>query len=138
MIRRPPRSTLFPYTTLFRSHALAVAEFVIFVEAYNLFDGHFASEKILSRIDAGDGRHHVRKVVVDALFPAWTGMRTAFALERETDGSALAFAACADAGHFVTVFVVDRIRVLVVVTTRTLNAQLEAEQVCEYQRVVLD
>src|SRR5256885_15930788 len=143
MIRRPPRSTLFPYTTLFRSlcrvddsipwddpasiaklqfsaqpgpreiavlviffvkagklsglafshlecaavtvqrnvidgatelprpmrrvlgHALAVAEFVIFVEAYNLFDGHFASEKILSRIDAGDGRHHVRKVVVE-------------------------------------------------------------------------
>src|SRR3712207_1555775 len=25
MIRRPPRSTLFPYTTLFRSHAIAVA-----------------------------------------------------------------------------------------------------------------
>src|SRR5260221_5920902 len=26
MIRRPPRSTLFPYTTLFRSHLLAKAE----------------------------------------------------------------------------------------------------------------
>src|SRR3712207_8112749 len=25
MIRRPPRSTLFPYTTLFRSHARAIA-----------------------------------------------------------------------------------------------------------------
>src|SRR2546422_5470310 len=25
MIRRPPRSTLFPYTTLFRSHRLVVA-----------------------------------------------------------------------------------------------------------------
>src|SRR5437764_11321192 len=25
MIRRPPRSTLFPYTTLFRSHALSAA-----------------------------------------------------------------------------------------------------------------
>src|SRR5437588_9457549 len=25
MIRRPPRSTLFPYTTLFRSHALELA-----------------------------------------------------------------------------------------------------------------
>src|SRR2546430_3054482 len=25
MIRRPPRSTLFPYTTLFRSHAAGVA-----------------------------------------------------------------------------------------------------------------
>src|SRR5207248_10763466 len=27
-IRRPPRSTLFPYTTLFRSHALAIIETV--------------------------------------------------------------------------------------------------------------
>src|SRR5256886_9502130 len=26
MIRRPPRSTLFPYTTLFRSHVLALVE----------------------------------------------------------------------------------------------------------------
>src|SRR3712207_8535963 len=26
MIRRPPRSTLFPYTTLFRPHALAPAD----------------------------------------------------------------------------------------------------------------
>src|SRR5258708_14714662 len=26
MIRRPPRSTLFPYTTLFRSHAVADAQ----------------------------------------------------------------------------------------------------------------
>src|SRR3712207_9352804 len=27
MIRRPPRSTLFPYTTLFRSHAAAPQQF---------------------------------------------------------------------------------------------------------------
>src|SRR3989442_14506240 len=27
MIRRPPRSTLFPYTTLFRSHSLEPSEF---------------------------------------------------------------------------------------------------------------
>src|SRR5258708_20587610 len=26
MIRRPPRSTLFPYTTLFRSHIIAIGE----------------------------------------------------------------------------------------------------------------
>src|SRR2546429_6330598 len=26
MIRRPPRSTLFPYTTLFRSHTVTVAD----------------------------------------------------------------------------------------------------------------
>src|SRR2546430_5922987 len=29
MIRRPPRSTLFPYTTLFRSRHSAVREFVL-------------------------------------------------------------------------------------------------------------
>src|SRR3989442_15412836 len=29
MIRRPPRSTLFPYTTLFRSHSRAVLELVV-------------------------------------------------------------------------------------------------------------
>src|SRR3712207_8561212 len=28
MIRRPPRSTLFPYTTLFRSHAVEAADAV--------------------------------------------------------------------------------------------------------------
>src|SRR5260370_41321295 len=28
MIRRPPRSTLFPYTTLFRSHLAAFCDFV--------------------------------------------------------------------------------------------------------------
>src|SRR5256885_11331868 len=29
MIRRPPRSTLFPYTTLFRSHAVALDHEVV-------------------------------------------------------------------------------------------------------------
>src|SRR3712207_8526236 len=29
MIRRPPRSTLFPYTTLFRSGALALGAFLV-------------------------------------------------------------------------------------------------------------
>src|SRR5258707_2943150 len=37
MIRRPPRSTLFPYTTLFRSHAIA------FLREY------FAGKKLASR-----------------------------------------------------------------------------------------
>src|SRR3989441_4193979 len=36
MIRRPPRSTLFPYTTLFRSARLTE-------------DGHFADELVLCR-----------------------------------------------------------------------------------------
>src|SRR3712207_6870138 len=29
MIRRPPRSTLFPYTTLFRSEAVSLGDFVL-------------------------------------------------------------------------------------------------------------
>src|SRR3712207_8897142 len=32
MIRRPPRSTLFPYTTLFRSHARKLAAFLRILE----------------------------------------------------------------------------------------------------------
>src|SRR2546430_3489149 len=36
MIRRPPRSTLFPYTTLFRS--LAAAGMFIFHKRHQLFD----------------------------------------------------------------------------------------------------
>src|SRR5437588_1398370 len=38
MIRRPPRSTLFPYTTLFRSHALPAQErsHLVHVEMHRL------------------------------------------------------------------------------------------------------
>src|SRR5260370_3427956 len=36
MIRRPPRSTLFPYTTLFRSHVDEVDQPVFCVEARDL------------------------------------------------------------------------------------------------------
>src|SRR2546430_2888677 len=46
MIRRPPRSTLFPYTTLFRSYAFEVAT-----------DADF-NNKVFSRdsVTSGDGR----------------------------------------------------------------------------------
>src|SRR3712207_8294368 len=38
MIRRPPRSTLFPYTTLFRStHVVPVGDNVLFVRSDGLF-----------------------------------------------------------------------------------------------------
>src|SRR5256886_15055777 len=39
MIRRPPRSTLFPYTTLFRSHLAAVAPKGITVSVTQLHGG---------------------------------------------------------------------------------------------------
>ena len=40
MIRRPPRSTLFPYTTLFRSHVLALLPIIFIlclIFSYGLF-----------------------------------------------------------------------------------------------------
>src|SRR5256885_5194165 len=43
MIRRPPRSTLFPYTTLFRSHkalrqVLTISSLQLFVGIYHFFE----------------------------------------------------------------------------------------------------
>src|SRR5690349_22282483 len=73
MIRRPPRSTLFPYTTLFRSvgvlqlhlggdrvvHALHVDEGVLQHPAHALVDGHrlAASEQVGA---AGEDRKSTR------------------------------------------------------------------------------
>src|SRR5437660_4843290 len=55
MIRRPPRSTLFPYTTLFRSYDLIEAN-----EA-------FAVQALADRVPEGDGTPvHVHAVPVPA------------------------------------------------------------------------
>src|SRR2546422_2864836 len=39
MIRRPPRSTLFPYTTLFRSNGNVTAHIATFTPGWDLEDG---------------------------------------------------------------------------------------------------
>src|SRR5688572_31206446 len=46
MIRRPPRSTLFPYTTLFRSvaHPHVLAAQLVLVVQRRIGDGHAADE----------------------------------------------------------------------------------------------
>src|SRR3712207_7874919 len=46
MIRRPPRSTLFPYTTLFRSEGITEAEF-------ERAKGHLKGSLVLSGEDPG-------------------------------------------------------------------------------------
>src|SRR3712207_8189006 len=48
MIRRPPRSTLFPYTTLFRSRA--VEGFFVRKEA----KGHGSKQRVEGEVRAGD------------------------------------------------------------------------------------
>src|SRR3712207_9325945 len=59
MIRRPPRSTLFPYTTLFRSAVLAAA-----LLAYYSFVGFETSANVAEEV------RDVRRVYPRALFGA--------------------------------------------------------------------
>src|SRR3712207_9478483 len=46
MIRRPPRSTLFPYTTLFRNWIQAAARMLRFVAGWNSLRGMSSSETL--------------------------------------------------------------------------------------------
>src|SRR3989454_10874013 len=63
MIRRPPRSTLFPYTTLFRSHALARARDQL--EPQDVVGGDAVLETVrpagVGRHVAADGRDHLAR-----------------------------------------------------------------------------
>src|SRR5438132_14385198 len=76
MIRRPPRSTLFPYTTLFRSlalhldggeHAVARVLHIIHRRAPERHD--LVADVLVERaaVLAADDGAHVRKVFVDVL-----------------------------------------------------------------------
>src|SRR5437588_1929007 len=46
MIRRPPRSTLFPYTTLFRSSLLLSLAWLLTMSDYSFFLRYFCSEQL--------------------------------------------------------------------------------------------
>src|SRR3712207_7729070 len=63
MIRRPPRSTLFPYTTLFRSSELAArhpsVEFVFGSENVGFGAGH---NLLAGRHDAGDRKSNTSEL----------------------------------------------------------------------------
>src|SRR2546422_8826943 len=58
MIRRPPRSTLFPYTTLFRSSAVWA----------NAPDVHFIGWKALDKVNKGAVGRPQRKVAMNSAF----------------------------------------------------------------------
>src|SRR3712207_872236 len=55
MIRRPPRSTLFPYTTLFRSRQYAATHQRIYDAAMELFREHGYEDVPIAHIAAGAG-----------------------------------------------------------------------------------
>src|SRR2546430_7237656 len=62
MIRRPPRSTLFPYTTLFRSRRLAVQRAVMQLDRRSDQVGHRAAQVVACH-RAGPRGRVVLKVV---------------------------------------------------------------------------
>src|SRR3712207_8884524 len=68
MIRRPPRSTLFPYTTLFRSevplgNSLRAAEAGIgYVPEDRLTEGLFLTQSILRNVAVGRSEEHTSEL----------------------------------------------------------------------------
>src|SRR3712207_8225716 len=77
MIRRPPRSTLFPYTTLFRSEARAEDDDAALLEV-----AHRAARDVgLGDLAHGDGGLHAR---VDALLLQEVLQRQAVRSEEHT------------------------------------------------------
>src|SRR2546422_1944078 len=65
MIRRPPRSTLFPYTTLFRSRSLLVEELA--VDAVRITDEHVrpsarASQRALGHCEVVRSEEHTSEL----------------------------------------------------------------------------
>src|SRR2546425_6193790 len=58
MIRRPPRSTLFPYTTLFRSEATKVGDCATATPFGNISgDGHRSSDELVAACEARSEEH---------------------------------------------------------------------------------
>src|SRR5437879_9533908 len=58
MMRRPPRSTLFPYTTLFRSRRADSVELVDERDARNLELVGLVPDRLGLRLHAGDAAEH--------------------------------------------------------------------------------
>src|SRR3989442_2844704 len=61
MIRRPPRSTLFPYTTLFRSLIISIVEIEIFAEKPGMYFSTFLFMKKVEKYIPGFSANIDRK-----------------------------------------------------------------------------
>src|SRR5438094_5686316 len=84
MIRRPPRSTLFPYTTLFRSDAAMLLASDGFVELQRVAPERFIAERVESE-GLAPFPHHAVGVVLDHLVEA-RGHARAHRVARWVDG----------------------------------------------------
>src|SRR3954464_10283279 len=103
MIRRPPRSTLFPYTTLFRSNDTATTE-IYTLSLHDALDGRriIRSEEHTSELQSHDNlvcrlllekttllMKHFRQWFVNALLDRW--MRRSVRKDRELEAGGVPF-----------------------------------------------
>src|SRR5258707_9773286 len=79
MIRRPPRSTLFPYTSLFRSRELT--QMVLSKRGYNVIEAHSPAEA--ERL-AGHGGPEIHLLLTDVVMPGISGRELAKRLNRKS------------------------------------------------------
>src|SRR5687768_7721777 len=61
LLRRPPRSTLFPYTTLFRSLSWNVVRRIRMVLALEQYNGGLSERRGRMRDTGVWGKHHIRR-----------------------------------------------------------------------------
>src|SRR3712207_7252000 len=69
MIRRPPRSTLFPYTTLFRSFTFGQVQLAQGIELAAVAVGLFGIAEVLSVAEAREGLPSLVPVKLRTLLP---------------------------------------------------------------------
>src|SRR3712207_7915260 len=82
MIRRPPRSTLFPYTTLFRSkNQRRIAKMTIFGTIYGISSFGLSARTDLNRKEAQE--------LIDGLFATYPGLKKQFDQRSEEHTSEL-------------------------------------------------
>src|SRR2546426_11984124 len=78
MIRRPPRSTLFPYTTLFRSLLLGITKASLSTDSFISAASFQETTRVLNAASIQGKVDHLRglkeNVIVGRLIPAGTGM----------------------------------------------------------------
>src|SRR5438034_8764639 len=65
MVRRPPRSTLFPYTTLFRSFLRKLATRILEIDRGHLFDWSCDYDTFLRRKEAALAAEEKQNVLFD-------------------------------------------------------------------------
>src|SRR3989442_8835483 len=77
MIRRPPRSTLFPYTTLFRSVGIEGRRAAPYREAFDLVDQHHGERRSEEHTSELQSRPHlVCRLLLEKKKPAQHSRRT--------------------------------------------------------------